>query len=420
MKKRKRKKLLPIIAFILILEIVIVVLIMLKRGDRLPTHINRSSNSTSLVEPIILPITVQELQGSNVSENAEDHNSATRYGSLLSDTDYCLENRIHAAETVSADTVNLIFAGDVCFDPTYTHFASMLQRGGSIDKGFSEDTLKFMRDADIFMCNFECTFTDRGEPVPDKQYTLRSSPENVRYLLDMGVDIVALANNHSYDYGEISLTDTLDTLNGVALPYVGAGRNIDEASHPVSFIANDLRISIINATQIEKLDRPDTPGATDTRPGTFRCWYDDTILDKIREARNHSDYVITYIHWGEELQEEIDWAQKELAPKLVEAGANLVIGDHPHILQKIDYINGVPVVYSLGNYWFNGKNRDTGLLQLSLDSSANPTIRFIPATEPNMVTTIASDNEKQRILNHLREISPKANIDDDGYITEKR
>ena len=112
------------------------------------------------------------------------------------------------------------------------------------------------------MVNNEFPYTDRGTPTPGKKFTFRAKPEYASYLTDMGTDVVSLANNHAYDYGEVSLTDSIDTLNRIGMPFVGAGRNLEEAVKPVYFIANDKRIAFISATQIERTDNPDTKEAT--------------------------------------------------------------------------------------------------------------------------------------------------------------
>lgn len=126
------------------------------------------------------------------------------------------------------------------------------------------------------MVNNEFTYTKRGSPTPGKTFTFRADPAYASYLIDMGADLVSLANNHSYDYGEVSLTDTLDTLQSIGMPYVGAGRNLEEAVKPVSFIAGDVKIAFLSATQIERVDNPDTKGRRRTRPeysaaGTWIC-----------------------------------------------------------------------------------------------------------------------------------------------------
>ena len=370
-------------------------------------------------------ITAESLKGTNVSEQAEDHNNIedidnSRYGYLLRDEELCREQHIYPMNTISADEVTLLFAGDVGLAEGYANLGTLLNRGGDISEGFDEDTLTVMREADIFMVNNEFTYTNRGTPTPGKEYTFRCDPEYVRYLFDMGVDVVSLANNHTYDYGEISILDTLDTLETAQMPYVGAGRNITEAIKPTYFIANDMRIAIVSATQIERNDNPDTRGATDTSPGTFRCWYNDRVCDVIREAKANSDYVVAYIHWGTELEVAPDWAQLELAPKLADAGADIIIGDHPHILQKLDYIGDTPVIYSLGNYWFNSKTLDTGLLEVVVDNAGNTkSVRFVPAIQSGCRTNVVYGSEQSRILNYMRGLSPKVEINAEGYISKK-
>ena len=375
-------------------------------------------------------VTAELLIGTNVSEKAQDHNpvsdgadgenaDSSRYGAELADTEYCLANRIYSKETISSEEVVLTFAGDVSFAEGYANMGALSQRGNNILECFDEFVLKEMQDADIFMINNEFPYTNRGTPTEGKTYTFRSTPENIKYLYDMGVDIVSVANNHVYDYGEISLLDTLTTLEEAAMPYVGAGRNIEEAVKPVYFVANDIKIAYVSATQIEMGDYPDTVGAGDNTPGVFRCWNGDKIYEVIREAKENSDFVIAYIHWGQELSETLHWAQTDQAVKLVEAGADLIVGDHPHCLQEIAYVNGVPVIYSMGNFWFNSRTQDTGLLKAVIDEKGIKSLQFVPAIQSGCKTTIAGDAEKQRILTYIQSLSPTISIDSQGYIVRK-
>jgi len=365
------------------------------------------------------------LIGTNVSDKAEDHNVVSadvdnsRYGKELADEKYCQENRIYAMPTISADEITLAFAGDVSFAEEYTNMETLRQRGGDIRSCFDEFLLKEMQDADIFMLNNEFPYTDRGTPTEGKTYTFRARPESVKYLYDMGADIVSIANNHVYDYGEVSLLDTLSTLEAAAMPYVGAGRNIKEAVNPVYFIANDYKIAYVSATQIEQGDYPDTKGAGENSAGVFRCWNPELLYETVKEAKENSDFVVVYIHWGTELSETLHWAQTDQALGLVEAGADLIVGDHPHCLQEIAYIGDVPVVYSMGNFWFNSKTQDTGIFKAVIDNSGIKLLQFVPAIQSNCSTTIASDSDRQRILDCIQSLSPTINIDSQGYITKK-
>ena len=365
------------------------------------------------------------LIGTNDSEKAEDHNAVnedideSRYGSELADEKYCEENRIYAMPTISEDEITLAFAGDVSFAEEYTNMGILRQRGGDIRNCFDEFLLKEMQDADIFMLNNEFPYTDRGTPTEGKTYTFRAHPESVKYLYDMGADIVSIANNHVYDYGEVSLLDTLTTLEAAAMPYVGAGRNIKEAIEPVYFIANDYKIAYVSATQIEQGDYPDTKGAGENSAGVFRCWNPERLYEVVAEAKVNSDFVVVYIHWGTELAETLHWAQTDQAAGLVEAGADLIIGDHPHCLQEIAYIGDVPVVYSMGNFWFNSKTQDTGIFKAIIDANGIKSLQFVPAIQSNCSTTIASNSDRQRILDYIQSLSPTISIDGKGYITKR-
>lgn len=319
------------------------------------------------------------------------------------------------------EAVTLAFGGDVCFHDEYANMYSLRNRGGKIDSSLSADLLEEMWQADIFMVNNEFSYSLRGEPLPDKAFAFRSRPENVELLHEMGADIVSLANNHVYDWGEDALFDTLDTLTNAGIPYIGAGRNLDEAKKPYYFEINGRTIAYISATQVERNDNPDTKGATEVTAGTFRCFSEEEfgrLLEVVKEADAVADMTVVYIHWGTENTDELHWAQEWQAPKLVEAGADLIVGAHPHCLQGIDFIDGVPVFYSIGNFWFNSKSLDTGLLKVTLDEKGEMTCVFLPALQHDCRTDLAAGAEKQRILQYLQCISPNVTIDENGVVRD--
>lgn len=356
----------------------------------------------------------------SIPEEAEkllEENPDSKYADELADPEYMAEHRILARETTVENQVTLCFAGDVLFDDNYAVMASALQRGEGAEGAIASELLTFMRDADIMMLNNEFTYTSGGTPTEGKQYTFRANPGTVSWLDEMGVDIVSLANNHTYDYGETGLLDTLSTLEDSNIPYVGAGRNLEEASAPVYFIAGNMKIAIVSATQIERLDQPDTKGATEDSAGVFRCWNPEKLYEEIALAKENSDFVVVYIHWGTENTTEIDWAQEEQAPKIAEAGADLIIGDHPHCLQGMDYFGETPVIYSMGNYWFNSKTVDTCLVQVVVDENGLQSFQIIPAIQEDCKVKAADETQKARILQELRSLSPDVAIDQNGYVS---
>ena len=344
-------------------------------------------------------------------------------------------NKIYSKETVNPDEVVMRFVGDVCFFDGFSLMGAFRDRGSDIANCIDANLLTLMRDADIFMLNNEFCYSERGTPIEGKKYAFRSKPSNVTILADMGADIVSLANNHAYDWGPDALLDTFDVLNNAKVPFVGAGKDIYEAMRPVYFKANGRTISFVSATQIERLGNPDTKEATETSPGVLRTLDPEKACQVIQNAKENSDFCVMYVHWGSENTDLVEASQRELAQKYVESGADLIIGDHSHCLQGIDYIEDVPVFYSMGNYWFNSKTVDTGIAEIVLatnkddnsqnDSSQGETslqdeaddsvyiksAKFIPAIQRNFSTSIVDGSEKERILSYLQGISNYAEVD---------
>ena len=317
------------------------------------------------------------------------------------------------------DTVTFTFAGDVLLDEEYAVMSTYRANGSVLEACIAPELLEIMRGSDVFMINNEFPYTNRGIPLANKAFTFRADPANVQLLDEMGVDIVSLANNHASDYGEISLLDTLDTLNEAGIPYVGAGRNSEEASKVVFYEKDGLKVGIVSATEVERLASPDTKGATENSPGTFRCFQNDALEDVIRDAKTKCDFLIVYVHWGTESTDELDWSQPGQAVDFTAAGADVIIGAHPHVLQEIAYVNDVPVFYSLGNYWVNSKTQDSCLVTLEIGSEGLVSAKFIPCRTEGSKTYLATDAEAERILNYMRELSEGVNIDVNGYVTKE-
>lgn len=324
---------------------------------------------------------------------------------------------VKLVECADSGRVTFAFAGDILFDDEYAMMFRYRSRGSDIYDTFSAGLLEKMRGADVFMLNNEFSFSTRGQPTEGKQFTFRANPANVELYGLMGVDVVSLANNHAYDYGSEALLDTFTTLENAGIPYVGAGRNIEEAKKPLYLVAGDMKIGIVSATQIERNGSPDTKEATATSAGVLRCMDPAALLESIAVAKENSDFVILYIHWGTESEEATDWLQDKQAPIYAEAGVDLIIGDHPHCLQKIGVVSGVPVIYSLGNFWFNSKTQDTCLVEAGINREGIEYLRFVPCRQEDCRTRELEGAQKDGVLNYMRGLSPGILIDDEGYVT---
>ncbi|MCR2046344.1 CapA family protein [Acetatifactor muris] len=312
------------------------------------------------------------------------------------------------------------FAGDINLDENWgtTQFMSAQENG--IYDCISEELVSAMQEADIMCLNNEFTYSTGGEPLAGKAYTFRAMPERVEVLHQLGVDAVTLANNHVYDYGKEALLDTFGVLEEAEIPYFGAGRNLEEAGKPLYLEIQGKTVALVAASRAEKNKM--TPQATDTEPGILRCYDTELFLDTIREAKENSDFCIAFVHWGTEYSFALEQVQPDTGKQYLDAGADAVIGAHTHCLQGMEYYDGKPIIYSLGNYWFNEKTLDTMLLQLHFsgdEESAQLTVQVIPAVQSGYRTVYAADaGEQRRIYDFLEEISVNVRISDEGIVSE--
>lgn len=317
------------------------------------------------------------------------------------------------------DGLVFTFAGDLTFHTGQNPGAQEAYDSG-IRSCFDQEALDIMDSADVFVVNNEFQYTDGGSPLEGKKYTFRCSPYTAEWLQEIGVDLVTLANNHIFDFGEEGFLDTLDTLSEIGMPYIGAGYDLEDAVRPAYYEADGMIIAVLNATEIERYENPDTRGASEDAGGVFRCLDSALLCEKVREAKEKADYVIVTIHWGTERMETPDELQIQHAIDLEEAGCDMIIGGHPHVLQTISWYEDMPIIYSLGNYFFSFDTRNTGVVQVSFDTGNKSlkSLRFVPMVQSYGLYTLEGE-EKAGLLEYMRSISPKVEIDDDGYVTKR-
>lgn len=299
------------------------------------------------------------------------------------------------------------FAGDVMFSD---HYTSAYDQYG-ISAVADDKMLSAMRDSDLFMLNEEFPFSLQGEAMEDKQYTFRTDPRYVSIFQDLGVDMVSVANNHALDFGMDAFCDTLDTLKQAEISCIGGGYNITEASAPATCEVNGQTFAVFAATRV-------SPSydwyATDSQPGMFQT-YDPSMLNAaIAEADGQYDHVIVFVHWGIERNEYPEDYQRSLAKGYIDAGADLVLGCHPHILQGFEYYKDVPIVYSLGNYLFGSRDGDTLLLQAVFPDDGAMEIRLLPCRRQNGILSAIED--PSALYRRLTELSFGAEVSPEGIL----
>ncbi|HJD20709.1 MAG TPA: CapA family protein [Candidatus Gemmiger faecigallinarum] len=320
----------------------------------------------------------------------------------------------HLLDTADDGSVTLAFTGDVCFADNWTIMQQYAGRGGDFAANFSADLLAQMHSADLLVSNNEFCFSDRGEPMPGKAYTFRAAPEHAALWDVMGVDLVSLANNHCGDFGPDAFLDTLDTLHGAGVPYIGAGRDLDEAMQAQYYVANGMTFAFVGATRAEKYIM--TPKAAEDAPGVLYTYDPADTLEAIRTAEKNADFVVVYAHWGTEQSTVLEQAQTDLASLYAAAGADLIVGAHPHVLQGAGWRGDVPVFYSLGNFWFNMEDCDTALLLVTVDADGVPSCRLLPCRQADGRTTLLQGDEASAVLDSLNAVMESGSFAPDGTL----
>jgi len=258
-----------------------------------------------------------------------------------------------------AEPVRLMFVGDIMLDdgPGRT-----IAAGGDPLAGF--DAL--LRTADFRIGNLECPVAASGIPLDNKIYSFRADPQVMRVLRGR-FDVLSVANNHSGDQGRAAFLETLAHLDAAGIRVVGGGRDLSAAHAPVWLEKHGLRIAILAYNEF----KPRRFEAGANWPGI--AWSEDSqVLADIRVARAAgADLVIPFMHWGWEREPKPTARQWELARLMIDAGAAAVVGSHPHVTQGADLYRGKPIIWSLGNFVFDGFELPAAkigwLLTLTLD-----------------------------------------------------
>lgn len=359
---------------------------------------------------VLTPSDLYELTGESIYVLSD------RYHGLLNDVETAAQNCIYIRDGIIENGAEITIAGDLCFAEdgfVLDHYDTV----NDLEQCILPEILEITNQSDIFYLNHEYCISDRGEPLEGKYYTFRANPERMELLKQMGTDIVSLSNNHVFDYGKDALLDTTDLLDKAGIPYVGGGRNIEEAKRPIYFIVNGIKIGFVGASNGEK--NKYTPQATEEEPGILRA-YDTTEFNQvILEASKECDYLIAYIHWGTEDTNYYNADQERWGREFLSSGADIVIGGHPHVLQGMEYVDGKPIVYSLGDFWFNHETKYTGVLKLHISQEGLEEMSFVPCLQTNFTTQyLAAKEEQEEVYSFLEMLSPNIQIDSNGIITQ--
>lgn len=373
----------------------------------------RSSEDTAL-SPSDISAGGSRISHGGTSQNAfrsDDTTISIDSDNTTASNDRSKSDNIRNSDAAATEPV-LAFVGDMLF--TENTLSRYHQQG--ISSMFSEELLSAMTDADLFMVNEEFPFSTRGEAAEDKQFTFRVDPSYVRIFQEIGVDVATVANNHALDFGVNAFTDSLDTLDQAGIARVGGGRTLSEAKAPVIRTVGDSTVGILGASRVIPVS---SWAAGNARPGMFTAYDQAPLLNEISDLSSQCDYTVVYLHWGIEKDEYPQEYQRKLAYACIDAGADLVVGSHPHVLQGFETYKGKLIAYSLGNFLFSNSTNPTVLLQVHIKEDGTLAASLIPCARVN--GQMQKNTAPAALFSHLTELSygvqVTADSDGNGQIT---
>ncbi len=369
--------------------------------------------------------TIEETENLNVEESISTKSQIENFDFYLTDTATLSEVEDKGYERIDEKTGEiiyhtdrLVFVGDMCFSDS---IVNAYNEELGVDNIISPTYKKTIEESDFFVGNLECVLSDRGE-AENKQWTFRASPSMVELLKDMRVNLVSVANNHSMDYGIDAFYDTLKVLDENGIKYIGGGHNLAEANNGYVVNINGVNYGFVAATGVVPYTRWFAEGDV----GGVNNGYNLTNVNKsVRQLKKIADKVIVYFHWGVEKEEVANKTQQVAARSVINAGADLVIGAHPHVLQNIEFYKSKPIIYSLGNFIFGSTWTDTAMLTVDYIYSdfypkGRVEIKLIPGVSGfRKAKTYWRQSEIDNVMNKILASSPTCTIDEKGNLVEK-
>lgn len=306
-------------------------------------------------------------------------------------------------------SITIIAAGDVMLG----NWAQQTIQKEGVDYPFrAVDSI--LRRGDVVFANLEAPFGEGGIAF-EKSYTFRVSPELVSVLTAGHINLVSLANNHILDYGGDVLRQTRQVLSREHIQFAGAGNNRQEAMAPALFRVNGLKVAFVACS----LTFPEEFWATDTSAGTYFP-YRQFFFPQIRKLKQENDLVLVSFHWGEELRTTPKDYQKDLAHRTIDAGADLVLGHHPHVVQGLEVYHNRLIAYSLGNFVFgsySARATRSMLLEITLGTSGLIACKIHPINVDNREVEfqprLLTGEERNQFLKELNDLSKELNNQQD-------
>jgi poly-gamma-glutamate capsule biosynthesis protein CapA/YwtB (metallophosphatase superfamily) len=289
--------------------------------------------------------------------------------------------------------------------------------GSFVDKNGGEAVFAkvgpLLEAAQLAFVNLESPLSERGTPDPHKEYTFLGRPALADGLTSAGIDVVSLANNHAVDYGPAALLDTIRLLDELGVNHAGAGADAQAARAPALLITPAGIVAVLAFTE---LIHPGFP-ATSDRPGINPVTPDrKRLLADISAAKKKADFVIVSFHWGTEYTGRANQDQRRLAHQAIDAGADLILGHHPHVIQGLELYKDRLIAYSMGDFVWDHNSRETGetfVLHVALTADGPPTVDATPVylDDATGVPAPVTGREAETILNRLIRLSAELGLE---------
>lgn len=358
-----------------------------------------------------------------------------RDGDGLVGSDTC---QIHVEPGEGDLPITVNFVGDIFTGRSYESSGGLIDTYG-IDALFEPTYPIFGQAADVNVCNLECAYTDRGSPHPTKSVVFRSSPVNIAGIVNAGVDVVTLGNNHIVDYGEQGMLQTIELLDSLGIKHSGAGINDYFALLPTFHTEQGVRLAFLGQCNRDgrKWNYQPFLDAGFNKPG-FGNLLPHNVEQALSFARDLADVVIIQLHSGDEYQTappdkhahlfpppiemndigpddpdflfrvEPSTGERELRRQAADDGADIVINHHPHVLQGFESYKGKLIAHSLGNYIFDlyyPETMPTIVLTLEIDKTGIVGYTFTPAWIDDWIPQPATGTLGREIIDRLADYS---------------
>jgi len=350
-------------------------------------------------------LTRQNHQEASITPKAQDTNLDVQAW-----TDF-VEAKISTSDA-SQKTLSIIFIGDVSFS---RGVGQMIKLQKSANYPFAK-TVGYLKNADLTIANLETPITE-GRDIQNGEMVFRSNPGTEDALKWAGIDIVNLANNHTPDFEEIGIKDTIEYLTNAGIKFMGAGESLNQAIEPLIIEKNSIKIAFVSFTD-PSLVSPKYE-ATETSAGTAFMKL-DLLKTTITKAKNQADFVIVSMHSGTEYELEPNNTQVTFAQSAIDYGADIVIGHHPHVIEPIRQYKGKYIIYSLGNYILDqmwSQETREGLIakiiitEKGVESIAFNTTQIENYSQPRIIYTDQNTKPLARLQTNLN-IQPTAYWDE--------